>query len=412
MPDKDQDEIESEILDLEGSLEINEPQKLEFRPWHKPRKQFVRREQWLIHAENRIVALKEEHAVANDKPLRYLTLPGPDMLDVVQLAELCKTHSVQLHFTGFFYGSPDQSARLRQNISDVRSRVAGIITPTSRVIPHALEEITQRGSSADIALRKGGPYHIVNLDVCTPVFGAKGPQSSILGPIKTILNYQANHLTKDWALYVTTALPSDNINAKEVKELVENICDNCAKVPNFEIALGHEFGATPTADLLEQEMIKEGAQFTPISTLGISKWLLHLSEHVSLSVAQLEGLVYRLVRQEKLEDGSVETLNSDMVSLAYLIKAKSRAIPKSAGFKLPKPNLATAGPTPDDHLRMIRRAYSLVDVDAKLADDSAIEEACLKETEKLLAQMGYDVHGKESYRAWWAAQKTSLLDAM
>ena len=48
-----------------------------FLPWHRPRKHFVRREQWQQQIEILADAGQLEH-----QTIRYLGLPGTDLLDI------------------------------------------------------------------------------------------------------------------------------------------------------------------------------------------------------------------------------------------------------------------------------------------------------------------------------------------
>ena len=86
----DQDDLTTGIF---GDVEFAQPRTApkEFKPWHKPRKQFVRREQ----LSALLLRLYE-----NRKPrdsLRYLGLPGTDLIDLRYLHEqLCRTKDRQL----------------------------------------------------------------------------------------------------------------------------------------------------------------------------------------------------------------------------------------------------------------------------------------------------------------------------
>ena len=50
----------------------------EFKPWHKPRKHFVRLHQWCHETRQLLKKLQ----YANGSELRYLGLPGEDLLDI------------------------------------------------------------------------------------------------------------------------------------------------------------------------------------------------------------------------------------------------------------------------------------------------------------------------------------------
>ena len=88
----DQDDLTSGIFgDFEYAPPQTEPK--EFKPWHKPRKQFVRREQ-LATLLLRLYEMREP-----GDPLLYLGLPGTDLIDLRYLHEqLCRASARRCAF--------------------------------------------------------------------------------------------------------------------------------------------------------------------------------------------------------------------------------------------------------------------------------------------------------------------------
>ena len=58
----------------------------EFKPWHKPRKQYIRLRQWcaIVRWLIRKVGMQQGDS------LRYLGLPGEDLLDIRSLRGVCE----------------------------------------------------------------------------------------------------------------------------------------------------------------------------------------------------------------------------------------------------------------------------------------------------------------------------------
>src|SRR3989344_5737744 len=71
--------------------------KRKFLPWHKPRKQYIRSNQWntLVVSLVDAIGLK-----AKGRSLEYLSLPGSDLLDVRSLYSVCAEKEVRIRFTG------------------------------------------------------------------------------------------------------------------------------------------------------------------------------------------------------------------------------------------------------------------------------------------------------------------------
>ena len=80
------DDQDGLIAGIFGDFEYAQPRTApkEFMPWHKPRKQFVRRKQW-----SALLRRLYKNRGPGD-PLRYLGLPGTDLIDLRYLhKELC-----------------------------------------------------------------------------------------------------------------------------------------------------------------------------------------------------------------------------------------------------------------------------------------------------------------------------------
>ena len=79
------------------------------RPWHRPRKQFIREHQWMQISKEFIQREKDGPGLVIPPEglpeVRYLTLPGIDYLDVRLLATLCNELGCCLTSTGFLAGN-------------------------------------------------------------------------------------------------------------------------------------------------------------------------------------------------------------------------------------------------------------------------------------------------------------------
>lgn len=76
---------------------ILEPIRTDFKPWHKPRKHYVRLKQW-CHETRKL--LKQFESDQNEE-LRYFGMPGEDLLDIRVLKEVCAKSNVKLRYLGF-----------------------------------------------------------------------------------------------------------------------------------------------------------------------------------------------------------------------------------------------------------------------------------------------------------------------
>lgn len=92
-----------------------------FEPWHRPRKQWIRRYQW---HDSLLEMMRETHFPADARIMRYLSLPGEDLLDVRVLREACVEAGVDMRFTGMVSVGPGSARDTRLNIAE--SEVRGL----------------------------------------------------------------------------------------------------------------------------------------------------------------------------------------------------------------------------------------------------------------------------------------------
>src|SRR4029077_4445676 len=133
-----------------------------FLPWHSPRKQFVRQYQWC----------KQISQMLNDAPLgsrtlRYLGLPGVDLLDLRYFHEqLCVKRGINLRFLGFNRAAqPKSKSQTELNISLDEVRRLSHVDQMSDVIGDDFVGIANTNSLAWEKACTLGPYNVINLDL-------------------------------------------------------------------------------------------------------------------------------------------------------------------------------------------------------------------------------------------------------
>ena len=155
-----QDDLTTGIF---GDIEYAQPRttQKEFKPWHKPRKQFVRRKQWSALLRR---LYKDRDP---EDPLRYLGLPGTDLIDLRYLHDqFCRDNNRQLCFLGFnMEARPDSPAEIELNISlDEVSRLPNV-DKQSAVLADDFRLVGNENSLAWSRTRQLGPFDVVNIDL-------------------------------------------------------------------------------------------------------------------------------------------------------------------------------------------------------------------------------------------------------
>jgi hypothetical protein len=103
--------VYAEQSKLPSLIERSE-RKRKFAPWHHPVKQIVRSKQWAALSYRLI---KDSRSAAQQKILRYFTLPGTDLLDVRVLAGALEPLGTKIEYFGF---NASPSSSMENGVSD------------------------------------------------------------------------------------------------------------------------------------------------------------------------------------------------------------------------------------------------------------------------------------------------------
>src|SRR5882724_8463451 len=163
------------------------PPRDKFLPWHRVKKEFIRRNQWndltarmikrywwqqLKHDEEEW-SLEEITGAADavevpidivlDRTLKCLVIPGEDLLDVRALWRDVNELNCHVQYLGFneSFGSDQKGTRIHVANNAVLSLPR--VWKDSCVVPDRFEAIQSHESQAYRYLKNYGPYHVVNL---------------------------------------------------------------------------------------------------------------------------------------------------------------------------------------------------------------------------------------------------------
>lgn len=392
-PDESFDEfaLPSEVDD------VATPAPLEFAPWHKPRKQYVRKYQWAHHANGLISKLRENGDLIDGAPVRYLTLPGPDLFDVKMIADVCAAHNQTLHYTGFCYVKETEAARLRRHTRQFEVDRAGLVHEGSSVHVSRLEDVTRAGSDARTLMQRSGPYDIVNIDACEPIASADNDQTGrLVDAIRSIVEYQVDKQRRPWVFYLTTPVQTDSVSPESLSALFGQISENVKNDPSFAAQFAEQFA--PDKDLEEywaRVSNENGADFVSAVTLGVSKWLVHLAEQANFRVIKKQGYCYSMFRKEPFLP--------NMISTSYLFLPKPVSISDQSGLTNNAP-VQQGTPPKSDHIHALEKSFSIENLDEKVNADKDLKETMIAESKSLLSSAGYLVEDPDSgYDQWLAA---------
>lgn len=402
----EQEEAEAELADYlpQRPKEPINVKDRKFRPWHKPRKQFIRRKQWWAEID----AMLADARIAmppDNRVLRYLTLPSEDMIDVRVLSEELGKKGVKLKYLGYCDVKTGTEYDQRMNLADSSVRESPSVEASSLIVRERLEDTANEASLAFRALHEHGPFHAVNVDLCQNFAKPRAEDMyACVDAIGSIVRVQIERLQKTWLLFVTTRVTPDHIDTAHLEAFVRAILNNIDRSAEFRDQSSELFasqGLALTAKLSQAKNLPFD-EFKTLFCMGLGKWLL---AYVSKATPQLE------VEMLPSYYYSVHAGNPDMLSLAYRCTLISQAPTDPSGLILgagvPQDKSMVQSDEVQLGLKILEHTRGLTNLDAYLAERPGEMEEMTTESARFLRLAGYNV---ENYAAFVGKPESVLVD--
>jgi hypothetical protein len=355
-------------------------------PWHRPAKQYLRREQWnagLLQLLNRLPKPEGEQ----ESVIRYVGLPGQYHLDVLSMGGICNSKRIRLDYLGFRTGGgPNANAVYLEELS-ILSR-SKYFTKRSVTYPDSVENIGRKNTVATIKFDERGPFDIINLDVCGGIL--HGDATPLLNTIKYVLTSQTVR-QHPWLLYITTAAKCADIVEGVINKFFSAVGSNFESLDRFKEMLAStaaKYGLSVEDSLAKPNELDQGA-FLRFFTLAFGKWLLgNLDTNMPPSSISVHSVF--CFRNTGRDD-------PEMLSLAYII------IPIIGGGV--DPTGLTGEESGTTNTGYVEAATALVgasidgllDLDEVWDKDPELKERIVEECERLFKLIGAD----EEWLADW-----------
>jgi hypothetical protein len=367
--------------------------KTAYKPWHHPVKQIVRARQWAALTRRLI----EERVQASAK-LRYFTLPGPDLLDVRVLADVCHPLGVEIEYFGFDVAAevqpegaePAQAGGWINAESALRQ--SGRISADALILPDRIEDLAVEASQAASQLRQRPPFDVINIDACDHLaYRPPGRAHNTFDALGALLKHQMVSRTP-WLLFITTRV-EPNLLGEPQLVFQQAISQNLAAAGGFGQKLAETLEAEEAklGSAIAAAWNAPGAKFLKLYSVGLAKFLLqffHGQPNLPANVELASCYAYRVYDEEP-----------DMLALAFrVIPDPPRFYPPAVGGAASFPDLE-----PERAKRVAVRAAKLQDLDRVLQDEPDVRDEAVSGTESLLSAANYDVTG---WKAWLAQHKT------
>lgn len=385
--------IQSELLLADDVLparikDLAVPGKLnKLRPWHKPRKQWVREYQWMLHSRNLIRGELRRPGLSEQadgfREFKFLTLPGADYLDVRQLAEVCRKLNCCLTSTGFQSGGEGNPDVARVQVREKSLIDAGHITKYSHLFARRFEDIIAVKGSAYQELRRRAPFHIVNIDACGSIAAPTATHPHrLIEAIHRIVELQLELNKGRWLLFLTADARPGSI----AQETLSKFCD--AIVENAEVNDEFRDRASPMLSDGEPDIRiaariasrEEGDAFLRLFALGVAKWLLHLALEKRWDVKTHRPYCYSTM--------PAQVNVPSMACLAFEFLPPPPSLKDRFGISCAEPAPETN--RPDSSLRAADRIGEMADLDLKLRENESLRSRMAENLRKLLEEAGYE----------------------
>jgi hypothetical protein len=353
---------------------------LDFKPWHKPRKQAIRDWQWGNEVEWLLTRKPE-----GDKTLRYLGLPGPDLLDIRYLYDrFCRDGSRSLTFLGL-----DRSARAGSrdgvNLNTSLREVHGLdhVDSQSDVIGDDFNLLGNRQSIAWNMATRLGPFDAVNIDLTGHVaHDDPSISASMYNAIHQLCGLQEKRV-HPWALFLSSRITRDGFSQEATKKLLDAIQVNLAECTPFAIALADTLAIADASTT--EAAIWNDSMFFNAMTIGVAKWLLGLAVSMRAKFKVSSTIGYRV---------NAGSQHFDMLSIVLRFEPVIAIPPDSHGLASATPAFLTECEQAE---KLPGRVSRIRDVDHALASDTELRDRYINESAVLLEQARYN---PDRYRQW------------
>lgn len=357
-----------------------------FQAWHHPRKHHVRVQHWCAAAR----AYMRANKIGKGSTLRYLTLPGDELLDVRALYGVTSAEGALLRYLGFNSASPDSKRGAELALSQSEVRALPGIDQLSNVVIDRFEAL---GLEAAVAIRQAeesGPFHVVNIDLteCIASKDSEDPKGSYFDAVTRLLHMQARS-TEPWLLFITTNAARNAFTDQSKQRFADVVKGNLSKSAAFGGALAELTGIGQ--DALEAALVDgfstQNEKLIQLFSAALAKWL------IAVAGNQTPPRKLRVVSGCYYKSGPE---GPDMLSLVIECGAVAKqtsdptALSRAAGVdeEYDEPEIARAA---------IVALGGVYDLDKRLKEDKAAAEKAVNQSARLMKTARFS---EPDYRKW------------
>ncbi len=387
--------LDADIFPREPRHAVPDPLPLEeFKPWHLPRKQWVRRHQWAECARRLLTKL------AVDRPVRYLGLPGTELLDLEVLAGVCADAGKTLRFLGFNTGSQNPGQRTTQQLAEDALKSMSAVDSRSFIATDDILALASRMSMATRRLSDFESFDVINFDLCDVFTTRQG--KPVHEAVKNILEFQVNRRTQPWLLFVTVVVDRAVITEADIQKYERLFAGNIEGSKKFGEGLCELAGVAHEAseDLLRNPFrIATSATYGRLLAVGIGKWLLSLLRGPPWILDLKSCVAYRRGMSSTDAEGRSLT-EPELFSLVFGLRRPVQRLSDAVAFgaeATTEDSLSSVELEQRSANQIVRKVCRTIDLDVHMQRNTELRNTLTQESADMLAIRNYDAM---KYREW------------
>ena len=186
-----------------------------FLPWHKPRKQWIRVNQWWKQIERNLI----NNPTFGTDTIKYFGLPGKDLLDIRYFEQQLSALNKKICLLGLI-NNPQEWESAQAQLSKIYDLIG--IDEDSTIERLDFDNLLNYNTIGYTKIKKFEYFHIVNLDFCSSITPVSSNDDR-LRALEHLIHYQLQQVPNNWLLFITTRTSKETSNSNSYEELIRCI---------------------------------------------------------------------------------------------------------------------------------------------------------------------------------------------
>lgn len=333
-----------------------------FLPWHKPRKQWIRVNQWWKQIERNLI----NNPTFGTDTIKYFGLPGKDLLDIRYFEQQLSALNKKICLLGLI-NNPLEWKSAQAQLSKIYDLIG--IDEDSTIERLDFDNLLNYNTIGYSKIKKFEYFHIVNLDFCSSITPISSNDDR-LRALEHLIHYQLQQVPNNWLLFITTRTSKETSNSNSYEELIRCIDQTLTNDIFYS-----QFIEVFSDVLLDERSIDrnnlEDQKFINMFIVGLFNWISKNSHALNFDI-KLSSIACYDIQGDN---------SNDMISMCFTFK-KSLSTPSTPA------NLPTFI---EMNVRALDKIKRIIPLDNIInTGDINIYKSIVKQQMNLLDEAGYD----------------------